>query len=114
MKETSVAIPTVLEYLRQNYGLEKTKTDIIEATHLSLPAVTASVNYLRAHGYVSERVETFEEQSATETRKAKIKTIRYETLTEAGLAFDYDAHREEMAKKQTEAFEAFKASKKKN
>lgn len=110
MKETSVAIPTTLEYLRKNYGLEVTKSEIVEATKLSLPAVTASINYLRTHGYVTERVETFEESPATETRKAKIKTVRYETLTEAGLAFDYDQYRQEALQKQAEAFEAFKQS----
>lgn len=110
-KKTSVAIPTVLEYLRQNYGLEATKNTIVEATKLSLPAVTASINYLRAHGYVTERVETFEEQPATETRKAKVKTVRYETLTESGLAFDYDAYCEEAERKAVEAFAAFKAAK---
>lgn len=111
MKKTSVAIPTVLEFLRQNYGLEVTKAEIVEKTKLSLPAVTASINYLRAHEYVNERVESYEEQPATETRKAKIKTVRYETLTEAGLAFDYDAYCVEAERKAAEAFAAFRAAK---
>lgn len=109
-KKTSVAIPTVLEFLRQNYGLEVTKSKIVEETKLSLAAVTASINYLRERGYVSERVESYEEQPATETRKAKIKTVRYETMTESGLAFDYDAYCEERAIKEAENFAAFKAA----
>ena len=45
-------------------------------------------------GYVSERVEEIEVEPATETRKAKMKTIRYETLTELGLAYDPVAEEE--------------------
>lgn len=110
-KKTSVAIPTVLEFLKRNYGSEFTKAQIIAETKLSLPAVTASVNYLREHEYVTERVETYEEQPATETRKAKVKTIRYETLTEAGLAFDYDAYLAERLAKEAEHLAALKAAK---
>lgn len=110
-KKTSVAIPTVLEFLKRNFGSEFTKAQIIAETKLSLPAVTASINYLREHEYVNERVETYVEQPATETRKEKVKTIRYETLTEAGLAFDYDAYCEERARKEAANFEAFKKAK---
>ena len=79
---------TVLEFLKRNYGKEFTKNEIAEKLKLSLPAVTGSINGLRNKGYVEERIEEVEVEPATETRKAKIKTTRYEKLTEAGLSYD--------------------------
>ena len=78
----------VLNFLKSNYGHEFTKDDIVKALNISLPAVTGTINALVRKGYVVERKEEVEEEPATETRKAKIKVIRYETLTEAGLAYD--------------------------
>lgn len=88
----------VLNYLKKEFGKEHTKQEIAETLGISLPAVTGSVNALRTKGYVSERVEEVEVEPATETRKAKMKTIRYETLTEAGLSYDPQAEAEEKAK----------------
>ena len=96
----------VLNYLKKNYGKEFTKQEISTALGISLPAVTGSVNGLVKKNYVSERLEEVEVEPATETRKAKIKVIRYETLTEAGLAYDPVA---EEAEKQAEK-EAAKAA----
>lgn len=78
----------VLNYMKAHYGKELTKQDIVEALGISLPAVTGSINGLVKRGFVTERIEEIEVEPATDTRKAKIKTVRHETLTEAGLAYD--------------------------
>ncbi len=78
----------VLNYMKAHYGEELTKQDIVEALGISLPAVTGSINGLVKRGFVTERIEEIEVEPATDTRKAKIKTVRHETLTEAGLAYD--------------------------
>ena len=57
--------------------------------------------------WLEHQTEEIEVEPATETRKAKVKTIRYEMLTEAGLAYDPVA--EEAAKQA--AKEAAKAEK---
>ena len=103
----------VFNYLRENYGRELTKQEIAEALGISLPAVTGSINGLIRKGktngveYITERVEVIEVEPATETRRAKTREQRYETLTEAGLAYDPIA--EEAAK--LAAKEAEKAAK---
>ena len=73
----------VLNYMKAHYGEELTKQDIVEALGISLPAVTGSINGLVKRGFVTERIEEIEVEPATDTRKAKIKTVRHETLTEA-------------------------------
>lgn len=88
MKDSS---KMVLNYMKENYGREMTKQDIAKALSLSLPTVTGSINGLVKKGFVVERVEVIEVEPATETRKAKTKELRHETLTEAGLAFDPEA-----------------------
>lgn len=93
----------VLNYLKSNYGHEFTKAELVEALGVSMPAVTGSINGLRKKGYITERLEEVEMEPATETRKAKVKVIRYETLTEAGLAYDPVA--EEEAKQAAKAAE---------
>ena len=87
----------VLNYLKKNFGQEFTKQDIAEALGISVPAVTGSINGLVKKGYVTERLEETEVEHATETRKAKVKVIRHETLTEAGLAYDPIAEEEAKA-----------------
>lgn len=93
----------VLNYLKKHFGQEFTKQQIAEALGISVPAVTGSINGLIRKGktngveYVTERMEEIEVEHATETRKAKMKTIRYETLTEAGLAYDPIAEEEAKA-----------------
>ena len=93
----------VLNLMKKNFGQEFTKQDIAEALGISVPAVTGSINGLVKRGYVTERMEEIEVEPATETRKAKMKTIRHETLTEAGLAYDPVA--EEEAKQAAKAAE---------
>lgn len=85
----------VLNYLKSNYGKEFTKEQLVKELGISLPAVTGSINGLRKKGYIDERCEEVELEPATETRKAKMKTIRYEMLNEAGLAYDPVAEEEE-------------------
>lgn len=87
----------VLNFLKKNFGTEFTKDQISEEVGVSLSTVTGSINGLRKKGYVNERCEEIEVEPATETRKAKMKTIRYETLTEAGLAYDPVKEEEEKA-----------------
>lgn len=93
----------VLNYLKKNFGKEFTKQEIAEALGISIPAVTGSINGLVKKSYVTERLEEVEVEPATDTRKAKIKTVRHETLTEAGLAYDPVA--EEEAKQAAKAAE---------
>ena len=93
----------VLNFLKTNYGKEFTKQDIADALGISLSSVIGSVNALVKKGYVTERLEEVEVEPATETRKAKVKTVRHETLTEAGLAYDPVA--EEEAKQAAKAAE---------
>ena len=93
----------VLNFLKKNFGQEFTKNEIAEALGISVPAVTGSINGLVKKEYVTERMEEVEVEPATETRKAKVKVVRHETLTEAGLAYDPVA--EEAAKAAAKAAE---------
>lgn len=95
----------VLAFLKQNFGTEFTKAEIAEALTLSTPTVTGAINGLAKKELVDTRKEEVELEPATETRKAKVKTVCYHTLNEAGLAFDPVAHEE--------AQKAKRASKKK-
>lgn len=101
----------VLNYMKSEYGREHTKQEIAEALHISLPSVVGSINGLVKNGLVTERLEEIEVAPATETRKAQTKVIRYETLTEAGLAFDPVAAEEEKAAAKAAAREAKAAAK---
>lgn len=93
----------VLNFLKKNFGQEFTKQEIAETLGISVPAVTGSINGLVKKGYVVERMEEVEVEPATDTRKAKVKIVRHETLTEAGLAYDPVA--EEEAKQAAKAAE---------
>jgi DNA-binding MarR family transcriptional regulator len=87
----------ILEYMKQHFGEELSKQQIAEALGLSVPAVTGTMNSLIKKGYaVTTREETVEVDHGTETRKPKTRTVKYHTLTEAGLAYDPIA--EEQAK----------------
>ena len=106
----------VLNFLKEHYGSEYSKKEISEALGISLSAVIGSINPLEKKGYTKitrEEVITLEE--ATETRKAKTKTVKYHTLTEEGLAYDPIAEAAEKAaqdKAKKEARAAEKAAKK--
>lgn len=84
----------VLNYLKSHFGQEFTKNEIAEALGISIYAVTGSINGLVKKGYVTERLEEVEVEPATETKSAKMKTVRHELLTEAGLAYDPVAEEE--------------------
>lgn len=86
-----------LNFLKSHYGQEFTKNEIAEALGISVPSVTGSVNALVKKGYVTERLEEVEVEPATDTKKAKIKVVRHETLTEAGLSYDPVAEEEAKA-----------------
>lgn len=79
----------VLNFLKENYGKEFSKQEIADALGISLSAVIGSINPLEKKEYtVTTREEVVELEPATETRKAKTKTVKYHTLTEAGLSYD--------------------------
>lgn len=102
----------VLNFLKNNYGKKFSKQEIADALNISLPSVTGTINALVKKNYVETPVkDVVELEPATETRKAKTKTIQYHTLTEAGLAYDPVA--EEAAKKAAkEAAKAARAAEK--
>ena len=94
----SVNSELILNYLKQHYGEELSKQQIAEALGISIPAVTGTINALQKKGHVViSHEETVEDVPATETRKAKTKTVKYHTLTEAGLAYDPVAEEAEKA-----------------
>lgn len=79
----------VLNFLKEHYGQEYSKQEIANALGISLSAVIGSINPLEKKEYTkTTREEVVELEPATETRKAKTKTVKYHTLTEAGLAYD--------------------------
>ena len=81
-----------------NYGKEFSKQEIADALNISLSAVIGSINPLEKKGYSKiVREEVVELEAATETRKAKTKTVKYHTLTEEGLAYDPIAEEAEKA-----------------
>lgn len=79
----------VLNFLKEHYGNEYSKQEIADALGISLSAVIGSINPLEKKEYTKiTREEVIELEPATETRKAKTKTVKYHTLTEAGLTYD--------------------------
>ena len=79
----------VLNFLKEHYGQEYSKQEIANALGISLSAVIGSINPLEKKEYTkTTHEEVVELEPATETRKAKTKTVKYHTLTEAGLAYD--------------------------
>ena len=79
----------VLNFLKKNYGKEYSKQQIAQELGIPLPAVTCTINSLTKKSYVTTtREENVELEPATETRKAKVKVVKYHTLNEAGLAYD--------------------------
>ena len=84
--------------MKEHYGQEYSKNEIKDALGISLSAVIGSINPLEKKGYTKiTREETIELEPATETRKAKVKVVKYHTLTEAGLAYDPVAEEQEKA-----------------
>jgi len=94
----------VLNFLKEHYGNEYSKKEIADELGISLSAVIGSINPLEKKGYTTtSREEVVELEPATETRKAKTKTVKYHTLTEAGLGYDPVAEAaEKAAQKQAE------------
>ncbi len=99
----------ILNTLKQNYGKEFSKQELVQKLGVSMPTVTATIRALTNKGYViGTREETVELEPATETRKAKTRVIKYHTLTEAGLAYDpvAEAAEKEAAKEAAKAARA--------
>lgn len=85
----SINSELVLNYMKQHYGEEMSKQQIAEALNISIPAVTGTINSLIKKAYATTtREEVVELEPATETRKAKTRTVKYHALTEAGLTYD--------------------------
>ena len=102
----------VLNFMKENYGKEFSKQEIADALGISLSAVIGSINPLEKNGYsITTREEVIELEPATETRKAKTKTVKYHTLTETGLAYDPIAAEAEKAAAKQAKKEAEKAAK---
>ena len=102
----------VLNFLKEHYGNEYSKQEIADALGISLSAVIGSVNPLEKNGYTKiTREEVIELAPATETRKAKTKTVKYHTLTEAGLTYDPIAEEAAKAAAKAAEKEAKKAAK---
>ena len=79
----------ILAFLKKNYGSEFSKQQIADALGLSLSAVIGTINNLQKREFtVITREETVEIEHGTETKKPKVKIVKYHTLTEAGLAYD--------------------------
>ena len=94
----------VLNFLKEHYGQEYSKNEIKDALGISLSSVIGSINPLEKNGYTKiTREEVVELEPATETRKAKTKTVKYHTLTEKGL--EYDPVAEEQAKAEAKRLE---------
>lgn len=96
----------VLNFLKEHFGQSFSKQEIADALGISIRAVTGTINALsrpEKEYCVISHVETVEEAPETETRKAKIKEIKYHTLTERGLAYDPIKEEEEkLAAKEAE------------
>ena len=79
----------VFNYLKTNYGKNFSKQEISEALGIPLSSVTGAINaYSKKNLVVKTGEEVVELEPATETRKAKTKTVVYHTLAEAGLTYD--------------------------
>ena len=110
----SVNSELVLNFMKDNYPNEYSKQQISEALGISLPAVIGTINALTKKGYCAVTHEdVIELEAATDTRKAKTKTIKYHALTEAGLAYDPVAEAAQKAAEK-EAAKAAKAAAKAN
>jgi DNA-binding MarR family transcriptional regulator len=79
----------ILEFMKNHYGEEFSKQQIADATGLTVPHVTGTMNSLIKNKYaINTRSEEVVTAKATETRKAVTKTVWYHTLTEMGLKYD--------------------------
>jgi len=79
----------VFNYLKSNFGKEFSKQEIAEALNIPLASVVGAINaQMKAGRVLKTREEVVELEPATETRKAKTKTVVYHTLAESALTFD--------------------------
>lgn len=80
----------ILEFMKNHYGEEFSKQQIADATGLTVPHVTGTMNSLVKNKYaINTRSEEVVVAEPTETRKKAVtKTVWYHTLTEMGLKYD--------------------------
>ena len=80
---------TILAFMKKHYNEEMSKQQIADELGLSLSAVIGTMNYLVKNGLaITTREEEVVVEPGTETRKPKVKVVKYHTLTEEGLAYD--------------------------
>lgn len=95
----------VLKFLKDNHGMSITAQDIVSELGLTINAVTGSVNGLVA----KERAVRTEE--VKEGVDGKPVTVKYISLTDAGMNYDPVAEEEALAKAKAEAKAAREAEK---
>lgn len=90
MPKVTITTERVLSLLKERYGEELTKRDIVnELGETTMVAVNAVLTALCKKGVVvMTREEQVEDVPATATRKGKYHTNYYYTMTEEGLAYD--------------------------
>ena len=90
MPKVSITTERVLSLMKERYGEELTKRDIVnDLGETTMVAVNAVLNGLCRKGVVAlTREEVVEDIPPTATRKGKYHTNHYYTMTEKGLAYD--------------------------
>lgn len=79
----------VFNYLKEHFGEKITHQRIVADLEISSPAVSGSVNGLVKKDYAVRTEETDMDKDGKET------TVKYISLTDAGLAFDPKAKTED-------------------
>ena len=98
----------VLNFLKRNYGTEFTKKEIAEGAKVSFNTVNGSIRGLVQKGYVDERIEEVVIPATEPGKKDTVGTIRYETLNEAGLAYDPEQEDREQKEREREKRKAMR------
>lgn len=102
----------VLNYMKDHFGQEISKNQIAEELGIKVSAIGLSMRSHVLNGRATERVE--ENITYDDKGKETVKKTYFYTLTEAGLAFDIDAHeaqkKEEQRAKAVEKRAAKKAA----
>lgn len=82
----------VLETLKANYGKQWVTADLAEAAGVTIAAVTGAVTGLAKKGYAVREEGTISSKVVKDGVETEVeKTVKFISLTEAGLAFDPDA-----------------------
>lgn len=98
-----------LNYMKEHFGQEVSKQQIAADAGIKEAAVMMSMRSHIKNGRATERVE--ENTVVDDKNKETVKKTYYYTLTEAGLAFDPEAHEEELKAKKAADQAARRAAK---